>query len=119
MEKYNYRRVITDNIKSWIQMHDLSNIGEDIYEYLNEELWYLDCITGNGAYWYDNEEKCEEYICHNLDLVFEACNEFCINIDTIRKYMKQNAIARYLDCTIRCYLLSECIDNALKELNYE
>ena len=45
--------------------------------------------------------------------------EFDINIDTIRKYIKQNTIARYLDCTIRCYLLNECIEKALEELKNE
>jgi len=41
---------------------------DDFLDYLNDELWDDDSITGNGYHYYDTEDKCTEYVVHNLDL---------------------------------------------------
>ena len=120
MEKYDYRRHITDDIKSWLEYNNtLEDFTGDIYEYLDGELWSLDCITGNGAFFYDSEERCTEYLSSNFDLALQACDELMVDIASLRLHSKLGSMARYIDCTIRCYLLDECIYKALEELGYE
>ena len=122
MEKYDYRAAMVKDIKEYIKdnSHAL-NVDpleeDDITSYWYDMMWSEDCITGNNAYYYDTEEKCEEYLKGNLKLYFEAARELqdeTIGHDAMWK--KENP-AQYMDATIRCYLLYECIDRALEELN--
>ena len=123
MEKYDYRRAMINDIKEYIKNNpqDWADPMEvdDFAEYWHDELWAEDCITGNGPYGYDTEEKCEEYLATNIDLGFEACEEFCVKIENLFEQAKQHTAARYIDSIIRCYLLYECIYSALEELNNE
>ena len=128
MEKYDYRRVITNAIKDWIVNDtDLMEEGgssiydDDIADWIWDEVWCEDSITGNGAYYYDTEDKCSEYICYNFDLLYEAAREFCIDDDVniLIEHYEDKSLARYFDTAIRCYLLGECIEKALEELKNE
>lgn len=125
MEKYNYKKAIINDLKDWIIANnwieatygntnpDYSDLKEDLYDTLLTE----SSVTGNGLNkFYDTEEKCEEYICHNLILYFEILREsdsWPIMYDI--KWLYENP-AQHIDSDIRCYLLWECIDKALKEL---
>lgn len=128
MKKYDYRRAITDAIKDWIVNDtDLMEEGgssiydDDIADWIYDEVWDEDLITGNGIYYHDTEDKCSEYICYNFDLLYEAAREYCIDDDTISliEHYENKSLARYFDTTIRCYLLGECIEKALEELRNE
>ena len=119
MEKYDYRQALINDIKQYIQdnPYQLADpfITDNLEEYWYDILWAEDCITGNGGDWYDTEEKCAEYICHNMDLIYEAAEEYGIDdMKTLRKYYESQSLARYFDCTIRCYLLGECLQQALE-----
>lgn len=125
MEKYNYRKVMTDNIKDWILTNGIIKHAQneewnrdELAAWLNDELWNHDVITGNGAYGYAPEEKCQEFISSNLGLYFEAAREFSDFPTSETKWIYRNP-AQHMDATIRCYLLYECIYKALEELNYE
>lgn len=83
MEKYNYKKAMVKDIKEWILMNGILTHAkqegwtkDELYDWLFDELWANDCVTGNGCYGYTPEEKCEEYVAHNLTLYFEAANEF-------------------------------------------
>ena len=121
MDKYDYRKAIIEDIKEYIKNNPQQAVGpfvtDDIENYWYDILWAEDCITGNGANWYDTEEKCEEYLALNLDLGLEACEEFGIDIRALLAAASNKNAARYIDCTIRCYLLGECLSQALEELN--
>ena len=73
-------------------------------------------MTGNasGSY-YCNAWKAEEALCHNLDLLGEAADEF--GDESITNVLKQGPEA--CDVTIRCYLLSQAISAVLDELEDE
>lgn len=122
---YDYRRAIIDDLKDWI-IND-TDIMENKEQYGDRELlidWIYDeaftesSITGNGYDWYNTEEKCSEYISNNFELLYEAAREYCIDdeINTLIHQYENKSLARYFDCTIRCYLLGECIEKALEEL---
>lgn len=124
MDKYNYRRAIIDDLKDWIINNtDLLEEGinpedNEIANWIYDETFCQDEITGNGCYYYNTEEKCSEYLSGNFDLLYEAAREFCLDdgVNRIILHYEHKDLARYFDCTIRCYLLGECIEVALKEL---
>ena len=101
---------VLDYIKENIDFSSFEDI-EELEEELNEELWAEDSVTGNasGSYTY-NRCLAEEYIVHNLDLLGEALENFGCDASSIKKG------AEWCDVTIRCYLLSSAISEALKEI---
>ena len=124
MEKYNYREAIINDLKDWIInetdiLENINNINdEEILEWIEDEAFNQDNITGNGPEYYDTEEKCSEYLSGNYDLLYEAAYEFCMDddINGLIKHYKNKSLARYFDCAIRCYLLRECIDKVLEDI---
>lgn len=120
MNKYNYLEAITNDIECWMDKDgdpfDISQFKDrdEAAEFLNDKLWDEDSITGNGDNYYDTEYQCEEYLTHNIEWAVIACEEFGIDIKTIIEYLHANDLARFLDCTIRCYFLARAIDNALE-----
>ena len=89
---------------------------EKFAEELDDVLWTNDGVTGNGSgsYWC-NAYKAEEAMAHNYDLFFEACDEFGVDMKTMRDKFS----AEYADVTIRCYLLYDAIRAALDTLEDE
>ena len=118
METYNYLENVTADAKQAI----LENLGywifsdrEDLEEIANDILWANDSVTGNGSGSYTfNTWQAEENLCHNMDQLEEACNEFGQDIG---EAVKQGAEA--CDVAIRCYLLGQAISAALDELEEE
>ena len=118
MEKYNYLENVTADAKQAI----LENLNywkfsdrEELEEIANDELWVDDSVTGNasGSYTF-NTWQAEENLCHNMDELEDACNEFGQDIG---EAVKQGA--EYCDVTIRCYLLGQAINAAIDELEEE
>ena len=118
MKKYNYREAVTNDAKQAIleNYHDRHFTDrEELEEIANDELWINDSVTGNasGSYTF-NTWQAEENLCHNMDKLEEACDEFGQDIG---EAVKQGA--EYCDTTIRCYLLGQAISAALDELEEE
>ena len=118
MEKYNYLKNVTNDAKAAI----LENLNywkfsdrEELEEIANDELWINDSVTGNasGSYTFSTWQA-EENLCHNMDELEDACDEFGQDIG---EAVKQGA--EYCDVTIRCYLLGQAISAALDELEEE
>lgn len=118
MEKYNYLEAVTNDTKRAIfENLEYWNFSdrEELEEKANDELWVDDAVTGNGSGSYTfNTWQAEENLCHNMDELEEACNEFGQDIG---EAVKQGA--EYCDVTIRCYLLGQAISAALDELEEE
>lgn len=126
MEKYNYHQAIWDDVMEYIKdnytqeelkEHLSTRQGEeDFLEQLNDEMWVCDSVTGNACGSYTlSTYQAEENLCHNLDLLKDALEEFGGDF--------ANALekgAEHCDVTIRCYLLSttiwECLDVIKDEL---
>ena len=122
--KYNYVKEIVNDLKNWLvnetdilEQKDLDY--QELFELIYDEAFNIDDITGNGLDYYDTEDNCSEYLAGNIDLLYLAARNFCIDddINTLIKHYEDKSLARYFDCTIRCYLLGDCIDKVLKELN--
>lgn len=121
--EYNYRETVRDDVIEQVKdgykensLHLYKEEGrEALEEYLNEELWVDDQVTGNasGSYTFNTWEA-EENLCHNMDLLAEACDEFGQDVG---EAVKRGA--EYCDVTIRCYLLGSAISEAIDELEKE
>ena len=119
--KYNYLAAIKEDIKNYlldnISEYDTSDL-DDFKETLYEYLWDEDSVTGNasGSYTF-NREEAKGYVGDNLDLMVEAFKEFG---DTSRLLdCLENFDFETIDVTIRCYLLSQAIDEVLDESDFE
>ena len=118
MEKYNYLEAVTNDAKVAIlenmDMWEWHN-REELEENANDWLWTADEVTGNGSGSYTfSTWQAEENLCHNMDELEDACDEFGQDIG---EAVKQGA--EYCDVTIRCYLLGQAISAAIDELEEE
>lgn len=114
MEKYDYLSAVESDVREYIEnnvnFHDYSDLDE-MKEDLNKKLFVEDSVTGNasGSYTF-NTWKAEEYLCHNLDLLAEANEEFGGSSDILSDG------AEMCDVTIRCYLLWQAIENVAPDM---
>ena len=107
---YNYRENIKNDIIDYIT-YEIGEATTADFDSLYDQLWVSDSVTGNasGSYTFNTWDE-EENLCHSLDLLEEACEEFgCIG-DAL-----ENG-AEYCDVTIRCYLLGEVLQEVLEEM---
>ena len=121
--EYNYRETVKNDVIEQVKdgykensLRIYKEEGRDaLEEYLNDELWVDDQVTGNasGSYTF-NTWKAEENLCHNMSLLEEACDEFGQDVG---EAVKRGA--EYCDVTIRCYLLGGAISEAIDELEAE
>ena len=118
MEKYNYLKQVTADAKeAIIENMEYWNFDdrEELEEVAHDKLWTDDSVTGNGSSsYFCNAWKAEEALCHNWDLLAEACEEFGQDIG---EAVKQGA--EFCDVTIRCHLLGQAIAAALDEVEAE
>ena len=114
MKDYNYLEAMEEDVLRYIRDEiDLSEFDslEELEGYLKDTLWTADSVTGNGSGSYTfNSYQAEENICHNLDLLAEALEEFGGGCDILKDG------AEAADVTIRCYLLEQAIAEALEEI---
>ena len=116
MEKYDYYKSVKEDIKQRLNdWFDFKNIEDysDIDEVINavhDDFFNDDSITGNGSGSYTfSSWKAEENLCHNMDLLKEALDEFGGDlIDYIDS-------AEACDVTIRCYVLGQVVRDAVTE----
>lgn len=117
--KYDYRKAIEHDIKNYIEENytteELKSLlldADTFIEDLTDKLWVCDSVTGNasGSYTFSTWEA-EENLCHNLDLLTEAFEEFGCNASAVLEKG-----AECCDVTIRCYLLGQTVYNIVTNL---
>ena len=110
---YNYIEAVTADVLDYIKENNISVTAdnrEEIEEQLRDDLWACDSVTGGGSGSYTfNSWTAETYICHNLDLLAEAVEDFGGSMDVLKDG------AEACDVAIRCYLLPQAIAAALDE----
>lgn len=125
MEKYNYMEAMKKDIREYLEddfsidseefaaqlLNDREQLEQDLYE----RLWIVDSVTGNasGSYTFNTWEA-EENLCHNMDLLSEALEEFGSDAN---EALERGA--EYCDVIIRCYLLGAALSEVLGELEEE
>ena len=109
---YNYLESVKNSVKNYLIENDY-NIGEVNKDDLHDLLWCEDSITGNGSGSYTfNSYKAQENLNGNWGLLEECANEFGVE-PTISDGWEHGA--EWWDVSIRCYLLSQAIDEVIDE----
>lgn len=110
---YNYELAMSADISAWVedaggiyelmQENNLSD-SDELAEYLNDELFVSDSVTGNGSgsYWFSTY-KAQLALIGNTDLLGDAIAEFDADAKKCL-YSPETA-----DVTIRCYLLGSAV----------
>lgn len=114
MKKYDYLQAVTNDVLAYIEENAIevtTSNREEVESQLYDDIFCCDSVTGNGSGSYTfNAWEAQENICHNLDLLAEACEEFGGGVDILKDG------AEACDVTIRCYLLGQAISAALDEV---
>ena len=109
-EKYDYRAALAADIREALAYKGITTRpAEGHREDLYDELLVTDSVTGNasGSY-FCSTWRAESALCHNWDLLREACAETCSNLCDLDP--------ESADIVIRCYLLREVLDEVLAGL---
>ena len=117
MERYDYEEQMREDIREAVDelrkdkdFGDCNSVDE-IVEFLNDELWTWDDVTGNGSgSYFFNRWQAEEAICHNLWL-YEDCIE---ELGVSPKFDSES-----IDVSIRCYLLSQVLQKMADEGEFD
>ena len=115
MERYDYYEMVKEDIRNYIKNnYEVEEIKDLEFDDLYDDLFIEDSVTGNasGSY-YCNTWKAEEALCHNMELLGEALNEFCCD----GSYLEKGAEA--CDVTIRCYVLGQVLEDVIYDLKQE
>ena len=118
MGRYDYFDAVREDLKRYVEDVYGPESVEDVEaidrEALYDAAFVSDAVTGNtsGPYTF-NTWDAEENLCHNMDLLEDAANEFGYGLELLGRG------AEACDVTIRCYVLGQVIDDALDELKEE
>lgn len=116
MEIYDYKEAMRKDIRQYLEENweEGKRIEDKDRDTLYDDMFVDDGVTGNGSgsYTFDSF-KAEEYVCHNLNLLGEALDEFCVDGNTLREKMS----GEWADVTIRCYLMGQLLDDVIEEWN--
>lgn len=119
--KYNYLESIKADVMEYINNEiNLTDYEgrEDLEQFLNDELFTVDSVTGNaiGSYTFCRQTA-KEYVTENMEECIEALKEFCVEAETVaEKFLSEDW--EYFDVTIRCYLLGQAISEVLDEMEF-
>ena len=118
---YNYLEELKSDVKNYIyevasdymDCEDMDELRDSLYD----NLWDEDSVTGNGSGSYTfNREKAKEYVSDNMDLMVEAYKD----LDSIESLVDDLEALDFetIDVTIRCYLLSQALDEVLEDEDF-
>ena len=114
---YNYReeeiKDILDYIDTEVNLKEYED-EEELFDHLYNKLWDEDTVTGNQS-GYMTEKEHEHFVAENFQLVKDAMESFGYRI----KDIPNENPCTWLDTLIRCYLLNDCLHEALERLKGE
>lgn len=110
---YDYYEAVKEDVKNYIDdeitLSDYNN-KDELFQYLEEELWVSDAATGNASCSYTfSRWEAEENLCHNWAILEDIADDW--GVDSLDFFNPEA-----LDVTIRCYLLSGAISEVLDEM---
>ena len=118
---YNYLEELKSDVRNYIKevasdymdCEDMDELRDSLYD----NLWNEDSVTGNGSGSYTfNREEAKKYVSDNLDLMVEAYKD----LDSIESLVDDLEALDFetIDVTIRCYLLSQALDEVLEDEDF-
>lgn len=117
--KYDYLEAVKADVVKYIReeidLAEYEGRRDDLEEDLNDMLWTVDSVTGNGSGSYTFcRETAKGYVLEDAGTVKEALDEFDVDAETIAdKFLSEDW--EYFDVTARCYVLGSAINEVLDE----
>lgn len=120
---YTYREAVKEDVREYIRCEFGENVEDtfptrdEMEEFLNDELWDTDSVTGNASGSYTCQRwLAQSYVQENgLNHLCAAVQEGFIAPETIGQWFLHEDWEA-MDVTIRCYLLGECISEVLDDM---
>ena len=126
IERYDYELEVMNSLKRWItgetdilDNREAYGTDEELADWIEDEVWANDEITGNGDFAYDSEDQCSTYLAGNTELLYEALTAMNPDDDemSLLEHYRQQDLMQYFDTCIRCYVLKECIGYVMEDLH--
>jgi len=108
-EYYDYKKAVKEDaleaLKGYDEVKEIEDV-DDLVEFIADNLWYDDYVTGNGSGSYTMDaDKAMAYVMDNKDLLKNAFDDFGIGYkEALDKFLDGDW--EYFDVVIRCYVLS-------------
>ena len=115
-----YNDAVYEDVKAYLEdnmdLFDEYEDNDELIDYLNDELWTDDYVTGNGSGSYtNNREEARGYVLDDSEIVKEALKEFGVPAEEIIDHFFDNDW-EYFDVTARCYVLNQEIYRCVNDL---
>ena len=121
---YNYYEAVADDVRNYIEnevnLKDFEKAEnwldlEELSNYLNDELFVEDSVTGNasGSYTF-NRYEAREHVIGNMDLAREAGYEYGVSERIADCILNEEW--ETVDVIIRCYILPNAISEIMDEV---
>lgn len=117
--EYYYLSAIKEDVKNYIDdgitISDFSD-RDELENYLNDELWTCDSVTGNASGSYTMSRlTARDYVIDNIDELNDAVENLGIDKNIVgEKFLAEGF--EWCDVTIRCNLLSSAISEVLDSM---
>lgn len=112
---YDYYEAVKKDVKNYIDNEIILSDYDDkdeLFQYLEAELWVNDDVTGNGSGSYTfSRFDAEINLCHNWNILEEIAEDW--EVECLNSFNPET-----LDVTIRCYFLNGAISEVLEEMEY-
>ena len=94
MKNYNYYEEVKTDVLNYINEEiDFSDFEdlEELEQFLNDELWTVDSVTGNasGSYTF-NRFQAQEYVLENMDVLADALDDIRDDFETEKEVEAEN-----------------------------
>lgn len=114
-QQYNYLENVKNDVIDFIETNEI-NINEIDRDELKDRLWVEDSVTGNGSGSYTcDPNEAKGYVDDNKDLIHEAIDEGFMDRQKTAEWWLDDYYES-IDVSLRCYVLSQAIDDAIEEL---
>lgn len=119
MEIYDYREAVSRALLGMVKKNIYNYVGlseDDLRVRIGDDAWIDDSVTGNGSgHLSGKDTDYDKNLYGNIELLGEALEELNSGPDFLRNYG-----ARGCDASIRCYLIPQCMNEAVEYVeNYE
>lgn len=89
---------------------------DELAEFLNDDLWTDDSVTGNGSGSYTfSSEEAHKCVRGNEGLLKDMIHDWCLSAESVLDHFMDEDW-EYFDVSLRCYVLSSAIYEALDTL---
>ena len=119
---YSYKETVKADVREWMDDHrdDFEGLDRhDVFEVVYDSCWVADEVTGNasGSYTFSRYESRRNFFedDDSDEYISQMIEDGFMSAEDVGKAVSESNW-EYLDVSIRCWLLSDCITEILDEM---